>query len=161
MAKLNLGCGNKHPEGFVQHDITKHSPHVDIAWDLNDLPWPWDDDAFEMVVAASVLEHLHHNLLTSMNEVWRILEPAGVAVVKLPYWKAEISWNDPTHLHLVGPGVFNQLDPTTKRGQQYRFYTPYKWRIERLTFNDGKTSIIWHLRKMPKHWDGSEDDGQD
>jgi len=152
MAKLNLGCGHKRPDGFVQHDLTLHSPWVDVAWDLNVLPWPWEDGAFEMVVAASVLEHLTHNLLISMNEVWRIMAPEGVAVVKLPYWKAGISWNDPTHRHLVGPGVFEQLDPRTKRGHQYFFYTPYKWRIESTKFNQPKTSIIWHLTKMPENW---------
>ena len=157
--KLNLGCGNKNIDGFVNHDLTRHSPHVDIAHDLNELPWPWEDDQFERVVAASVLEHLYHNLLVSMNEIWRISEPDGLAVVKLPYWKAEISWNDPTHVWKVGPHVFDQLDPRTQRGHKYSFYTPFKWAIVKVNFNPHKTSIVWHLRKRPLNWIPKETDG--
>jgi len=150
--KLNLGCGSQNLEGFVNHDLIRHSDWVDVAWDLNELPWPWEDDQFEMVIAASVLEHLYHNLLTSMNELWRITEQDGLAVVKLPYWKAEISWNDLTHIHRVGLGLMDQLDPRTKRGHQYWFYTRRKWAIEEKRFNAQRTSIIWKLRKRPLDW---------
>jgi len=156
VAKLCLGCGNKPLKGFVNQDLTLHAPHVDVAWDLNDLPWPWEDETFEKVAAISVLEHLRQNLLTSMDEIWRILVPGGVAVVKLPHWKANISWEDLTHLHCVGPGVMDQLDPRTKRGHDYRFYTRRKWRIEKRIMNDAKTSIHWTLTKMALDWDGRE-----
>ena len=152
---LNLGCGNKPIEGAVNHDVTRHSPHVDIAHDLSVLPWPWDDEAFDFVAALSVLEHLEQNLLTSMNEIWRILTPGGVSRVKLPYWKAEVTWDDPTHRWPVGTGVMDQLDPTTKRGHGYAFYTPYKWKIIKgPELNPGQTSVHWTLRKMPLNWNG-------
>lgn len=153
MAKLNLGCGNKPLRGFVNHDLRQHSPHVEVAWDLNDLPWPWDDEEFEMVVALSVLEHLRQCLLDSMDEMWRILKPGGLAVVKLPFWKANITWEDLTHLHMVGPGVMDQLDPRTKRGHDYWFYTRRKWQIDKRQMNRGKTSIHWKMSKMPLDWD--------
>lgn len=151
--KLNLGCGNKPLEGYINHDLTVHADHVDIAWDLNELPWPWQDEAFEKVAAISVLEHLRQNLLTSMDELWRILEPHGVAVVKLPHWKHNISWEDLTHLHVVGVGAMDQLDPRTKRGVDYWFYTRRKWRVDKRTVNDAKSSIYWTTTKMPLDWD--------
>lgn len=150
--RLNLGCGLKHPEGYVNHDLTMHHPWVDIAWDLNVLPWPWDDGSFDMVIASSVLEHLSHSLLVSMDELWRITAPTGWVYVKLPYWKAQISWNDLTHFHKVGLGVMDQLDPRTKRGQQYSFYSRRKWEILEVKLNQVKTSVIWKLRKRPLDW---------
>lgn len=153
MQQLNLGCGNKPFEGFVNHDVTKHSRHVDVAWDLNQLPWPWEDETFDKVAALSVLEHLQQNLLMSMNELWRILVPKGVAVVKLPHWKHNLSWEDLTHLHLVGPGAMEQLDPRTKRGHQYWFYTRRKWRIDKRVMNEARSSIHWTMTKMPLDWD--------
>jgi len=154
---LNLGAGNRIIEGAINHDLTRHRPEIDVAWDLNDLPWPWKDDSFDKIAALSVLEHLRQNLLTSMDEIWRLLRPGGVAVIKLPFWKANLSWEDLTHLHLVGPGVMDQLDPRTKRGHDYRFYTRRKWRIEKRIINDAKTSIHWTMTKMPLDWDGQDE----
>lgn len=153
MAKLNVGCGNKPLKGFVNLDLTKHSEHVDVAWDLNEMPWPFEDESFEKVAALSVLEHLRPRLLDSMDELWRILIPGGVAVVKLPHWKANLSWEDLTHLHLVGAGVMDQLDPRTKRGHDYWFYTRRKWRIEKQLLNKSKTSFHWTMTKMGLDWD--------
>ena len=144
---LVLGCGKRLHSGATHHDFTAHSPHVDIVHDLNSLPWPFEDDQFDKVIAESVLEHLYHNLLMSMNEIWRITKVDGITAVKLPYWRAEITWNDLTHVHRVGIGVMNQLDPSLPRGQEYSFYTPYKWEIIRAQMNDEMTSIHWELRK--------------
>ena len=150
---LVLGCGNRPKFGAVNHDQTRHSDHVDIAWDLNNTPWKvWPDDYFDMVIAESVLEHLYHNLLVSMNEIWRITRVGGIAVVKLPYWRAEISWNDLTHIHRVGLGAMNQLDPSLPRGKEYDFYTPYKWRIIHTKMNSEMTSIHWELEKKERGW---------
>lgn len=157
---LNLGCGNRIIEGAVNHDRTRHRPEIDVVHDLNVLPWPWPDGAFEKVCALSVLEHLRHNLLTSMDEIWRITAPGGVAVIKLPHWKASLSWEDLTHVHLVGPGVMDQIDPRTKRGHDYRFYTRRKWRIDKFQVNKSKTSFHWTMTKMTLDWDG-EEDGKD
>jgi len=150
---LNLGAGNRILEDAVNHDVVRHRPEIEVVHDLNVLPWPWEDASFDKVAALSVLEHLRQNLLTSMDEIWRILRPGGVAVIKLPHWKANISWEDLTHLHLVGIGVMDQLDPRTKRGVDYWFYTRRKWRIDKREANDAKTSIYWTMTKMPLDWD--------
>ena len=38
--KLELGCGMSPTPGYVHHDRIRHSPHVDVAWDLRVYPWP-------------------------------------------------------------------------------------------------------------------------
>lgn len=37
---LELGCGDRPAEGFIHHDRVRHSPHVDLAFDLRYRPWP-------------------------------------------------------------------------------------------------------------------------
>ena len=143
---LNLGAGNRIVPNAVNHDLRLHRLEIDIAWDLNNLPWPWEDGAFDHIIAWSVLEHLDIDLLTAMDECWRILDDRGTAEIKLPYWKHERAYNDPTHRRAYGRGIFNQLDPNTRRGQEYDFYTDRKWIIRSNHWCDrGRASFVVHL----------------
>jgi len=146
---LNLGAGNKLIKGAVNHDVTYHRPGIDMTWDLNQMPWPWDDETFNEVYALSVLEHLRQNLAESVNEIWRITKPDGFAHIKLPYWNSATSYSDPTHLHVVSEAIFDQFDPSTKRGKEYAFYRLLPWKIvEMQRINDPATSLRWKLQKL-------------
>ncbi len=153
MRVLNVGCGNKLLKQIpgwevVNHDRTRHRPEVDVVWDLNVIPWPWADESFGLVYACAVLEHLRVSLLESIDECHRILMPAGLLRLKLPYWKHEQAYNDPTHFWKCGLGIFDIFDPRTKRGHDYAFYTPRKWKILRVRLNREQTSIIATLEKI-------------
>lgn len=146
---LNLGCGNKIIRGAVNHDIRRHRPEVDIEWDLNKLPWPWEDNEFDRVLAWAVLEHLEVDLLTSMNELWRITVPGGVVSLKLPYWGHARAYADPTHRFVFDPEVMDTFDPTTQRGAAYSFYTDRKWKVLECVFvNEEHTSFSAKMRKV-------------
>ena len=145
---LIIGCGNQPSGNAVNHDITKHSPEIDVAHDLNNLPWPWGDNSFDFIVARAVFEHLTFDLMVAMNEAWRIGAPGCVIDVKLPYWRSEVSYNDPTHHYAVGLGVFDQFDPSTRRGGEYTFYTHCKWRILQCGLNKGGTSVLAKLKSL-------------
>lgn len=150
MDTLNLGCGNKPIEGGVNHDLTKHHKYVDVTHDLNELPWPWEDESFDVIVAHAVLEHLVPDLVATLNECWRILRPGGKVRLKLPYWHSEISHRDPTHRWFFSLGSFDQFDPDRRRGKEYTFYTDRKWKIvKEPRFNNAKSSIyvIMEVRK--------------
>ena len=126
---LNLGAGNKIIEGAVNHDQVKHRPEIDVVHDLDVLPWPWADESFDVIAARAVFEHLRINLFQSMDECWRILRPGGKAVIKIPYWKHDNSYADPSHywhFALDTPRIF---DPDTVYGNAYRFYPHKKWKI--------------------------------
>lgn len=129
MDKLNLGCGDAPMADAVNHDRIKHRPEIDVAHDLNNLPWPWKDSSFDMIVAASVFEHLNLDLVQSVDECWRILRPKGQLYLKLPHWQSDVSWWDPTHRWRYSLRSFDLFDPDTKYGQLYAFYTPRKWKI--------------------------------
>jgi hypothetical protein len=126
---LNLGCGNKLMEGAVNHDRIKHRSEIDIAWDLNEVPWPWDDQSFKFIAAIAVLEHLRINLIESVGECWRILMPGGRMKMKLPYWNHNNSFMDPTHYWFFAIETPSIFDPSTPYGKKYNFYTDKKWKI--------------------------------
>lgn len=148
-SKLNLGCGNQPKKDAINHDLFAHSPFIDVVWNLNNLPWPWPDEAFEHVWALSVFEHLELRLLDAMNEAWRILVPNGIAEIKLPYWGSDSAYSDPTHRYVAGEGIMDAFDPYTERGKEYLFYTPFKWRILlRRKVNKPVTSLYWKMQKL-------------
>ncbi len=145
---LNLGCGNKpvkHEDWqVVNHDLRLDParPYVTVAWDLSILPWPWDDLSFDRIIACAVLEHLRINLFESIGECYRILRPGGVLHVKLPWWKGDNSWLDPTHYWHFSLRTLDMFDPDTKFGHDYRFYGVGKWKIiEPAKLNNAKTSF--------------------
>ena len=146
--KLNLGCGNAPLPNSINHDRTFHSEFIDIAWDLNRLPWPWEAEQFHIIIARAVFEHLNHNLVISVNECWRILEPKGKLFMKLPAWNSEVSYQDPSHQWFYSPRVFEYFDPDTILGAKYFFYTDLGWKlINPGKYNPGHTSIFGTLQK--------------
>lgn len=144
--RLNLGCGNKLLEDAVNHDLHKHRPEIDVVWDLNILPWPWKDNEFDFINSSAVFEHLDIDLFACMAECWRILKPEGIVRVKLPHWESDSAHDDPSHRWYYSRGSFDQFDPDTRRGREYSFYTPYKWKILQVRLNNAKSSIIAKLQ---------------
>jgi len=145
---LNLGAGNKLVKGAVNHDLYRHRPEIDVAHDLNILPWPWEDESFDLIVACAVLEHLWINLIESVNECWRILRPGGVLHMKLPYWNHANSYRDPTHYWQFDLGTCDLFDPDTKYGRNYKFYHQlHQWRIiKRAELNKAGSSFALKMQ---------------
>lgn len=123
--KLNLGCGDRHLEGFVNVDIAQPADRiVDLA-----SVWPWQDSSVENVQAIDVCEHVQDSAqlrgattadryredgsiessghakfkwvsgrIHFMNELHRVLVPGGRATIETPNAaKGSGFWQDPTH----------------------------------------------------------------
>jgi ubiquinone/menaquinone biosynthesis C-methylase UbiE len=149
MKILNVGCGNRILPDAINLDRTKHRPEVDVAHDLNVLPWPFEDETFDKVVALAVLEHLPMTLFESFAEIWRILKFGGQLVVKLPLHTGHNAYDDPSHYWLFSLRSLDQFCPETQRGKDYEFYTPYKWRfIKPPAPNKAETSLWATLEKI-------------
>lgn len=129
MTVLNLGCGNRLIKGAVNHDLHKHRPEVSSIWNLNKTPWPWKPNQFDKIVARSVFEHLEIDLIKTLNECWRILKPGGQLRIKVPIFTSRNIRKDPTHRWFWAPAVFDFVDPRTRFGKSYSYYTTCKWRI--------------------------------
>ena len=83
MHKLNLGCGNRIADGWVNIDFHSSDSRVKCVNFLGGLPYP--DNNFDVVYSSHVLEHFtreHANFL--LGEAYRVIKPHGILRVVVP-----------------------------------------------------------------------------
>lgn len=79
---LNLGCGFKKMIGAINIDAFANCT-PDVLWDLNETPWPFDDDSVDEIQAHHVFEHLT-NWWGAFEECGRILKPGCDVEIRVP-----------------------------------------------------------------------------
>lgn len=152
MKTLQLGCGIRPMPDAINHDKEKHSDFVDVTWDLEIMPWPWQDGEFERVVALDVMEHLRIEVYQWLDEAWRILQPDGLFILRLPAWDHECSHRDPTHRIFFHPETFTFWDKRSEWHKNYGWYYYQKsnkwWKIESVESRDAGANWAYVLRKQ-------------
>ena len=96
--KLNLGCGDKHIEGYENIDIDPAcSPDLilDVSTGL-----PYDDNSVDMVRAFDFLEHIKlGKTIFVINEIYRVLKKDGFFESFTPDAEhGQGAFQDPTHV---------------------------------------------------------------
>lgn len=129
MKRLNLGSGNNIQANAINHDIVAHRPEIDCVHDLNELPWPFEDNQFEEVILYSVIEHLIITPIQTLDECHRILAPGGSLLIKYPLKTSDTINDDPTHRWFLSVRSLDYVVPDTKYEREYNYYTSCKWRI--------------------------------
>lgn len=91
----------------------RHKP--DVVWDLNVLPWPFQDASFDEVHAYEVLEHLGQqgdasSFFAHFWEIYRILKPMGYLAGSVPRWDQIWAWGDPSHRRVITEDSFTFLN---------------------------------------------------
>ena len=87
MVKLNLGCGDHHPEGWVNADVERPRDWEEAEKDPDVflVRWealPWEDDTFDQIILFLVLNHVPLNEMDGfLSEVERVLAPEGRLLV--------------------------------------------------------------------------------
>jgi hypothetical protein len=110
--KLNMGSGLKKLPGYVNVDSEDYCD-PDVTMDLNQLPWVFEDDEFQHVVAKDILEHLGYSntkFIDIIKEMYRVSENGAVWEVQFPHHRCDHAWDDPTHLRPITPGTFKMFD---------------------------------------------------
>lgn len=79
--KLNLGCGAFRKEGYLNVDGCAHFG-PDITHNLDIFPYPFENDAFDLVEADHVLEHL--------QDPFKVMEELHLKWFAQPYFKKTI-----------------------------------------------------------------------
>jgi len=83
--RLNLGCGNKRLDGYLNCDLAENYTGLapDVSCDLRDLPF--DNDFADEILAVHVLEHFYiWEVEDILNEWIRVLKPEGKLVIEVP-----------------------------------------------------------------------------
>ena len=111
--KLNLGCGTKRLEGWINVDsMATFDP--DVVWDLETFPWPWDDNSVDEILLAHVLEHLGEQrdvYLRIIQELYRICRHGAIIRILVPHPRHDTYLWDPTHVRPItveGMQMFDQ-----------------------------------------------------
>jgi SAM-dependent methyltransferase len=109
--KLHLGSGSDILSGYVNLDFEKQ-PGVDVIHDLEQTPWPFEDNTFEEVVTNHTLEHLS-DLAPIMKELWRVCKPGAIIRISVPHFSCGVSYRDPTHKQLFSYFSFDYFSGET------------------------------------------------
>jgi predicted SAM-dependent methyltransferase len=111
--KLNLGCGNRYMEGWVNLDISNKDIYgdeckIDVKHDLEKFPWPFKDNEFDEVLIRHTLEHLK-DINKVMKEMTRITKNNGIITIVVPHFSCHLAYRDPTHLHFFTSETINYI----------------------------------------------------
>lgn len=119
--RLNLGANDRSFEGFLSVDIV---PPADFVADLTK-PWPWPDSSVEEIIAFDVIEHLPDKRHT-MNEMWRVLTPGGIARIQVPdSSEGDGADCDPTHVSRWNRSSFEYFEKGTFERERFRHSSYY------------------------------------
>jgi hypothetical protein len=99
--KLNLGCGSQILPGYC--NVDKFGA-PDLVWDLECLPWPWDDNSAEEVLLSHVLEHLGQDpkdFIAIIKELYRVCRNGALLKIIVPHPRHDTFLIDPTHVRAI------------------------------------------------------------
>lgn len=119
---LNLGCGSHRLDGYVNID-RETACNPDRVVDLEQLPWPFDDDCAEVVVLSHTLEHLGEDrdtYLGIIKELYRICAPNAKVHIVVPHPRHDDFVTDPTHVRAILPGQFEMFSKRLNREWQHK-----------------------------------------
>jgi len=103
--KLNLGCGRNHREGYVNVDKAPGAD-PDMLVDLEEFPWPFDDDSVEEILLIHTLEHLGQDtdvFLGIIKEIYRVSAPDARVRIDVPHPRHDFYLGDPSHVRPIIP----------------------------------------------------------
>jgi SAM-dependent methyltransferase len=120
---LDIGCGTNKVAGAVGMDVNPRT-HADVIHDLDDLPYPFADDAFDEVIGRHVIEHVRDPMAV-MCELHRITKPGGKVKLLAPHWTNPDWATDLTHRNHLNSYSFRNL---TDERAVFAFYTDVRFR---------------------------------
>ena len=94
MKKLNIGCGKDIKKNYINLDFIQ-AQGIDVVHNLNKLPYPFQDNCFDKIIALQVIEHLndYNHTIKEMN---RILRRGGEIVIEVPHFTSMTAFH-PEH----------------------------------------------------------------
>ena len=101
--KLNLGCGSKLYDGYV--NVDKFDIYnIDIKHDLEKFPYPFNDNSVEEIILSHVLEHIGQDpdiFMKILKELYRICKNQALIKIAVPHPRHDDFISDPTHVRPI------------------------------------------------------------
>lgn len=124
---LDFGCGSqpRNPFGaekLITLDVYRSSPGIPTDLIEPGDSFPFRDNSISSVSAYDVVEHLSRDsskgnqFIFYMKEIYRVLEPGGLALIIFPAFPHRDAFSDPTHINYITPRtvdyfIGNQFPP--------------------------------------------------
>jgi ubiquinone/menaquinone biosynthesis C-methylase UbiE len=108
MQKLNLGCGTKKLEGFLNID---KNPAVepDKVLDLESGKLPFKDNSVDHVVANFVLEYIGDGFVNLLKEIYRVCESGATVEIRATHPRHDDYFADFEHKRPLTLALLKQL----------------------------------------------------
>jgi len=158
---LDVGCGANKTEGAVGLDNNPRTA-ADVIHDLGDLPYPFADNEFDLVVSNHVIEHVP-DVMAFIGELHRVTRPRGRIKLITPHYTNPDWANDPTHRNHINSYTFNTFVPGR---EVFDFYTEIQlkpvdcyvsllglWRALGVEFLVNLDRKSYKLRFLRKFWE--------
>ena len=156
--RINLGAGHDIQQSFTNLDILP-LPGIDVVHNLNNYPWPFEDQSASEIRAIDVIEHMPNfthddrpGVIAFVEECWRILEPGGLLFIQTPGVNAAFAWTDPTHVRTFTRDSFDFFDPTTDFGKATGFYSYCTFKVDTIELENGnlQARMVKLLDNLPE-----------
>jgi SAM-dependent methyltransferase len=115
---LDVGCGVNKTPGSIGLDNNPRAA-ADVNHDLAEIPYPFADNEFDLVVANHVVEHVP-DVMAFIGELHRVTRSGGRIRLLTPHYTNPDWANDPTHRNHINSYTFNTFLPGR---QVFDFYT--------------------------------------
>ena len=156
--KLNLGCGKKYIDDWVNVDFYDDSK-CDVTHNLEEFPWPWEDDSVSEIKIIHTLEHLGADwkvYIKILQEMYRVCEDDATINIHVP---SPWHWNyisDPTHVRPVIPDGLNLFskEHCQKCIDEGKSETPFAMIYD---IDLRPHDVVW---KYDQRWQGKIDKGE-
>jgi len=95
---LDMGCGRFPLRGENVVTVDRDPRFCPtVVHDLSVFPYPFEDNAFDYIHCAQIIEHLP-DTIGVMREILRIAKPGARVSIGVPHFSSAIAYRDPTHV---------------------------------------------------------------
>lgn len=153
---LHLGAGQKFDPRFsnltpdhCQYTTNDYRQLPGISWaaDLNQIPWPFPDNKFDIIIAIDILEHLEKPIAI-LEEIWRIMKVEGTLELQVPHFGSLAHSSDMTHRHGFTPLSFGFFIPEHPYCKAQPWHTHARFRPTSFALDDKPMTTL----SIPDDW---------
>jgi ubiquinone/menaquinone biosynthesis C-methylase UbiE len=139
---LDIGCGENKFMGSTGIDFSDVEG-VGISHNLENFPYPIEDNSFDVVLLRNVIEHIN-GIVGLMEEIHRVSINGADVLISTPHFSSLYSYQDPTHVrHLA----YDSMDYFTDKTKHANFYSKKIFKMESKMIDFGKSVPFSYIAK--------------